>query len=290
MYPMLLGATKTVSFENVVYAPSGAKLMSALLTTLPRLRALAFLGLAVIVMRLAWHVPTNAPARGTSARGLSPEERVVLLALVLSPLVPYGYALAVDGAFMTRYALYAVIGVTGLMADVLFIASNGATAAAAVVGIVASLSLWAYLPARVWVSPDEEIPSLRVLRSARVLTDAPVVLVDPLDVLAIDERATHYEYRALTFVADPAAARRYTGADLVDLTYLRGERYLHMRIPRATYVDLTTGASHLYLLGEWQPLAWLPRRLADDGWTMTRIGGTDAAPLFDARRARPPQG
>jgi hypothetical protein len=289
MYPMLLHATQTVSFANVVYAPTVGTLASAALTTLPRLRALALVAFAAGVLR--WVSRRRAIDPATSdARGLKPEERVALLVCALSPLVPYVYAVAADGAFMTRYALYAVIGVTGLVADVLFVfvcaPAHAAAMTSAGLALVASASLWGYLPARAWVSPTEEIPSLRVLRSATPTVTAPIVLVNPLDVLAIDQRAADSELSRLTFVADPAAARRYTGADLVDIAYLRGAQALHMRIRRTSYVDLTRTAGPLYLLGEWQPLAWLPARLADDGWAMTRIGGTDAAPLFEARRAR----
>jgi hypothetical protein len=283
-YPMLLDATKTVSFANEVYAPTVAKVASAVLTTIPRLRALALVGLTLAAVRWLWGVPAETKIDHARVGGFRWEERVVLAALALSPLLPYAYAVAFGGAFMTRYALYAVIGVAGLVADLLFAVSRASALAGTAAAVVASLCLWAYLPARTWVSPTEEIPSLRVLRTLPSTAGAPIVLVNPLDVLAIDQRATDQEHRVLTFVADPAAARHYTGADLVDLAYLRGEPYLDMHIPRATYAQLTVGATHLYLLGEWQALTWIPRRLADDGWTMRRIGGTDAAPVFEAQR------
>ncbi|MEO8480808.1 MAG: hypothetical protein ABI634_01275 [Acidobacteriota bacterium] len=284
LYPALLAATKEVAFTNMVYSPTLPKLLSAMLTTVPRLRALAILALGVVAARvLARDLPHTDAGR---SRGLLTEERIVLAGLVLSPVVPYAYAAATSGAFMTRYALFVVIGVTGLLADVLFAVSRRSAAAGTAAAVIASVTMWIYLPARVWVGPDQEVPSLAVLRTAdRLATgDVPVVLVNPLDPLAVDERATDRDRRALTFVADPVAARRYTGADLVDFTYLRGERYLHIRIPRTTYTDLTAHTARIYLLGEWQPLSWIPQRLKGDGWTLTRVGGTDAAPLYEAVR------
>lgn len=289
MYPPLLRATETVSFANVVYAPSAAKLLSAMLIAIPRLRAVALVALVTVLARLVSRMPRHDGSTGIRVDGLLPEEQVVLAMLALSPLVPYGYAVATDGAFMARYALFAVIGVTGLLAHAIFTVARPSPLARAAAAVAASVLLWAYLPARAWVSPDAEVPSLQVLRdraSRDQIGGTPVVLVNPLDVLAVDERATAPEQRMLTFVADPAAARRYTGADLVDVAYLRGETYLHMHIPRTTYEDLTRSATRLCLLGEWQPLTWIPQKLSADGWTMTRLGGTDAAPLFEARRDR----
>jgi len=289
MYPTLLAASRTAAFTNEVYAPSAAKVLSALLTIMPRLRAVALVALTVVVVRLGGRMMARSDAEAAPAPGLLPAERALLIALALSPLIPYGYALVTNGAFMTRYAVYAVIGVAGLLADGLHLFSHRTTTAGAAAAVVASAVLWAYLPARVMVGPGEEVPSLRVLRGLdrTAMEDAPLVLVNPLDVIAIDERSADRDRRDLTFVADAASARRYTGTDLVDLSYLRGEPYLHMRIPRTTYVSLTTGSKRLYLLGEWKSLTWLPQRLSDDGWTLNHIGGTAEAPLFEAMRKTP---
>ncbi len=282
MYPSLLSATKTVSLHNIVYAPAVEKLTSAWLDSLPRLRALVWIAVAVICARVAWRRQDAGVRTQHAEPGLASEEQTVFIVLALSPLVPYLYAWATNGAFMPRYGMFVVIGIGGLLAELLFRACRRSISTATTVGALASVLLWILLPAR--MSSATELPALRVLRASPMIGDTPVVLVNPLDVLAVDERAAPQERQALRFVADPALALRYTGADLMDGLYLRGERELHIGIPRLTYEDLTSSSWHLYLLGAWQPLSWLPRRLADDGWTMTGIGGSEAAPLFDARR------
>jgi hypothetical protein len=289
LYPALLAASRTVTFDNVVYTPTLSKLGSAFSTAAPRIRAVLLLSLVVIAAHLFGRI-ARAPAAGhvenTGGRGLHGEERTMFVGLLVSPLVPYAYAVASRGAFMPRYGLFAVVGTIGLLADLLWRTSRSSTLARAAAVVTASVLLWAYLPARAAVPPDAEVPSLRVLRSLdrHAIASTPVVLVNPLDVLAIDERATDRERQSLTFVADPALEARFTGTNLPDDTYLRGEGYLRVRIPRMTYHTLTTMTRRLVLVGEWQPLAWLPQKLAEDGWTLTRVGGTDDAPLFAAAR------
>jgi len=107
----------------------------------------------------------------------------------------------------------------------------------------------------------------------------PIVLVNPID-LTFEEHATGAWLARSVYVADAALAKAHTGTDAIDLGYLRGEPYLHLRSKRFDYGAL---AQHprVLLIGKWQALTWLPQQLQKDGWRLSRIGGTTQAPVYE---------
>jgi hypothetical protein len=168
---------------------------------------------------------------------------------------------------------------------VLFAVGGGRVLAGQSAAVVAIAGVWLYLPPKIPIAGSQSaaLESLTV-SSAALDASVPLVLVNPVDVLAFDDQASDADRARAVFVADSTLALRYTGTNGIDLGYERGEPYLNVRVPRLSYDDLTRDRTRLYLLGKWQALSWLPQRLMDDGWTLEEIGGTRPAPIFEGRK------
>jgi hypothetical protein len=217
--------------------------------------------------------------------GLRPAELAAIVTLLLSPLVPYVYAELNAGAFMTRYAMFALPAVVSLIGAVLFAAGRGQLLAGQCAALVVMLGVWLYLPPKAPVAGSQSAALESLNAAAGALDPAiPLVLVNPVDVLAFDDQASPAERARAIFVADSSLALKYTGTNGIDLGYERGEPFLNVRVRRQSYDDLTRGRTRIYLLGKWQSLSWLPQRLKDDGWRLEEIGGTRPAPIFEGRR------
>lgn len=283
MYPTLLRASKTVIFGGAAYEPTVDKLYAAFRSDVPRPRVIA--AVIVVACVAGWWARRRGSAERETARGLEPPEVAAMGVLLLSPLVPYLYAELNAGAFMTRYAMFALPAIISLIGAALFALTAGQPLAGQSAALVALLGVWLYLPPKVPTTGSQSA-ALESLTAADGSLDpsVPLVLVNPVDVLAFDDQASDDERARAVFVADSALALRYTGTNGIDLGYERGEPYLNVRVRRLSYDDLTHGRTRLYLLGKWQALSWLPQHLKDDGWSLEEIGGTPPAPIFEGRR------
>jgi hypothetical protein len=286
IHTLLMRGSKTLVFENAAYLPSLQKLSSAMIAAVPRPRVL--LATLLIAAIAGWLTRMRGMDHRTSltppVSGLAPDERLMLMACVASPLVPYAYASIARSAFMPRYALYALLGVVGLTADLLFRLCRRRAETGVAAAVVALGGLVLYLPPKTVPIAGSQAAVAEALERSRGLPDGvPIVLVNPIDVLTFEEHATDAWLSRSVYVADAALARRYTGTDAIDLGYIRGEPYLRLRSKRLAYADLAAH-EHLLLVGKWQALTWLPQKLRDDGWHLTEIGGTRQAPIYDARR------
>ena len=145
----------------------------------------------------------------------------------MSPLVPFVYAELNAGAFMTRYALFALPATVSLIGAVLFAVGGGRVLAGQGAAVVAIVGVWLYLPPKI-PSAGSQSAALESLTASSGPLDAsvPLVLVNPVDVLAFDDQASEADRARTVFVADSAMALRYTGTNGIDLGYERGEPYL----------------------------------------------------------------
>ena len=287
VYPILLGASKTVIFGGPAYAPTSDKLYAAFRSDVPRPRVVVAVVAATFVA--GWCARKGAREQGAremeTPRGLEPAEIAVFGALLASPVVPYLYATVSAGAFMTRYAVFALPAMVALIGAVLFAIGGGQRLAGQSATLVALLGVWLYFPAKVPTAGSQSAALESLTASSGLLdADVPLVLVNPVDVLAFDDQATDAERGRAVYVADSTLALKYTGTNGIDLGYERGQPFLNVGVRRVSYDDLTRGRSRLYLLGKWQALSWLPQRLRDDGWALAERGGIPPAPIFEALR------
>jgi hypothetical protein len=283
LYPALLSASRTVVFGGPVYEPSLQRLHAALSSNVPRLRVLLGAALAAIVVGW-WHRRRTGSDAATSG-GFRPEELAVIAALLFSPLVPYVYAEIGRGAFMSRYAMYALPGIICLAGAAMHKLAVGGRLAGQCAAAVTLLGVLLYLPPKVTLAdPQHGLMSNLAWAYDTLDRSVPIVLVNPVDVLPFDEQASDEQRVRTVFVADPQRALEETGTNGIDLGYVRGEPYLKLRTRRLSYEALVAEHSRLYLAGKWQALSWLPQRLARDGWKLTQIGGSAQVPVFEGTR------
>lgn len=280
--PLVAGAEGLV-FNNDVYAPTLAKLAQVFADSRPPLRFIGAIAFGAVAVGLWRRRRSGRVERAGS--GLTADEWVVAIVLILSPLVPYVYAMTTESVFMTRYGCLAIVGgvmVAGPVVRWMALADEVAAAAAAGVAV---LSVAVYLPARL----DRPIPlsptAVRSLDSAAAALDPtiPILLVNPTDVLPFDAGAGETWLDRTYYIADADLALAYTGTNAIDAGYVRGAPYLGLRIDRLTIEDLNR-APRVYLLGRWQALSWVPQYLEAQGWIMTHVGGLATSPVYLATR------
>jgi Dolichyl-phosphate-mannose-protein mannosyltransferase len=282
IHPILLRASRTVIFGGAAYEPTFDKLYTAFRSAVPRPRVVALM--LVVAFVAGWWSRERGDAP-QAAGGLEPAELLAMAVLLLSPLVPYVYAELDAGAFMTRYAMFALPAMVALTGAIVFALAGGRPLAGQSAALVALVGVWLYLPPKIPIAGSQSAALESLIASSGSLdASVPLVLVNPVDVLAFDDQAPDVERARAVFVADSALALKYTGTNGIDLGYERGEPYLNVGVRRLSYEDLTRGRTRLYLLGKWQALSWLPQRLKDDGWALEEIGGTRQAPIFEGRR------
>jgi hypothetical protein len=285
VYPPLLHASKSVVFGGPTYSASTDKLLDGFRLIVPRARVT--IAMLCLTGLLGWL--RRDPSAGEDGDGFAAPEIAVFVVLLLSPLVPYGYAGAAHGAFMTRYALFALPGFAGLLTAVLHRISRGVRAASQAAAIAGVLGVVLYLPPKIPASTPTMAAIDSIESAANALDPSvPLLLVNPIDVTSFDEQADAALRARAVFVADPALALAYTQTDGIDTGYIRGEPYLGLRIRRVSYDALTREYPRVYLVGKWQALTWLPDKLKTDGWHLSSVGGLRAAPIFEARRPPSP--
>jgi len=283
IHPILLRASRTVVFSGAAYEPTLDKLYDAFRSDVPRPRVVVAALVAAAVG--GWWARRRGENPAATFRGLGPSELAVTGTLLLSPLVPYIYAELNAAAFMTRYALFGLPAGAALIGAAFFALGGGRVLAGQCAAIAVLVGVWLYLPPKIPTAGSQSAALESLAASAGSLdVSVPLVLVNPVDVLAFDDQAPDAARARAVFVADSALALKYTGTNGIDLGYERGESYLNVRVRRLSYDDLTRGRTRLYLLGKWQALSWLPQRLKDDGWVLEEIGGTRPAPIFEGRR------
>jgi len=276
--------SKVIVFGGPVYASSMDKLSAAMRSGVPRLRVLLLV--TIVAFALSWwqarRQKASAPAPGVGYTGA---EIGALVFLVCSPAIPYLYATVARGAFMTRYALFALPALVAIIGALLRLCGRGLQLPARAAAVVSLAGVVLFLPPKVDVTGRRaDVLTVVERMESRLDPSVPLVLANPIDVTAVDEQVGETLRRRFAFVADTANALKYTQSNGMDLGFLAGEPYLGIRVTRLPYSTLVTRESWFYLVGKWQALSWLPQRLKDDGWMLREIGGTPQAPVFEAHR------
>jgi hypothetical protein len=284
LYPVLLRSSKTVIFGGPAYEPTLDKLYAAFRSDIPRPRVIAATLLTAAVIGVWRRRGRLADLR--SVTSLQATEIAVVLVLLVSPAIPYLYASAAAGAFMTRYALFGLPGMVCLLGAVLHVVGQGERLAGQAATIVALAGVLLYFPPKVPTTGSQSaILETLAIVGPSLDPGVPIVLVNPVDVTAFDEQAADVLRNRALFVADPNRALRYTRTNGIDFGYVRGQPYLNLRVRQLSYGELTKTFHRLYLVGKWQALSWLPQQLQDEGWTMRGVvGGLPQAPVVEARK------
>lgn len=283
VYQPLVAAARGLIFNNEVYAPTLSKLAAVFLDSQPPVRFIAAILLAGALVGF-WRRRSGTP-QTIRGGGLTVDEWVVAGALVLSPLVPYAYALITGGVFMPRYGCLALPGAVMLAGPLLRWIARGYETAGAAAAAVAVISVASYLPARLDLTLPSQPTSVLSLDATASLLDpaVPILLVNPTDVLPFDEVAGDTWQGRVFYPADSDLALTYTGTNAIDEGYVRGAPYLGLRIPHLTTADLER-VPRVYLVGRWQALSWVPKHLESRGWVIAHVGGLPTCPVHVATR------
>lgn len=208
----------------------------------------------------------------------APREDLILAAcLCLSPLVVFAVTRLPNTPFVSRHILPSALGFTFLFAQSLAVLGRRAKWTAYILILALGTAVSAHtlrVTARGWSMPDPADPDLAMV-SAQDSSDEPVVYANGLRFLAADFYASPAQAKRLIYVADPAFAHHYTGADSVDAALLAGRSYLNVRGRVLSYDDLRRAYPHFWLIddhGEWN---WLGRKL--------RAGGASILPAGSAQ-------
>ncbi len=233
LYPILLRASKTVIFGGPAYAPTPDKLYAAFRSDVPRPRVVVAVVAATLVA--GWWARRRAREQAHTAEASHPAEFAVFCALLASP------ARALSLRYCQRRRVHDAV-------------RRFRAASAGRSHWRAAFCYWRRpatrgperdacgTPGRLAVLSRQVTDRRQSERGARSLTassglldaDVPLVLVNPVDVLAFDDQATDAERARAVYVADSTLALKYTGTNGIDLGYERGEPFLNVGVRRVS--------------------------------------------------------
>lgn len=196
----------------------------------PVIGALALVGVVAALVRSNWLPPARTP-RGRA--GMPGHELVALTALAALPLMALVVAWSVTGAWHTRYALPAILGVAGLTAAGVYASGTLATRALASV-LILSLAVQTFGRLSEWrLAPGRPV--------ALTLVDPDVPNADSLvPILASDGRTylemMHYAppdlRQRLIYIRKPPSVIVRTGSDTQDRSLALLARLTPLRLER----------------------------------------------------------
>jgi Dolichyl-phosphate-mannose-protein mannosyltransferase len=218
-------------------------------------------------------VSVNGDVAGKKWESAIPRYEIAFLG-ALSALPVFGQVVATLSRtqFLDRYALSAVIGVSGLLAMLSYKATRGSERAAG--AMILTFSLFFVLDFSVWFASllHQERWDLPVMRLSAVPSTELIVIADPLTFL----EANHYETpeiaARLRFLTDRPSALRFTGTDMFDRGYYTMRKWFPIRGQIIEYKDfLASNKTFLVESPSYNPESWLMRRLTEDGLDLKLI-------------------
>ena len=250
-HPILLRASRTVVFGGAAYEPTLDKLYIAFRSGIPRPRVVDFIGTGRPQYLAGWWSRKyRGEARRKRTSGLKPAELAAIVVLLLSPFVPYVYADSQCRRIhdsLRNVCAATVVVLIGVVALALGGRERGGPKPHA---CVALLGVCLYLPPKIATTRSQNAAIESLMASSRLLdASVPVVLVNPINVLAFEIRAPDVELARAVFVADSALALKYTGTNGIDLGYERGEPYLNIRVRRLSSTTSLAAARDSIFLG-----------------------------------------
>lgn len=245
---------------------------SVLLMPAPLMLVLIFAGAVVLLQqgRSDRYGSRDLPA-------MTGYELAVAVTYVAFPVIAVGVAMVVTGAFVPRYALPAVLGVTVLVALTSARLLGGRALLGAVV-LILSCGGFGLLWARSYANTTEGAigPMHAIVRSVPEV-ELPVVVADPHNFMMLSHYAPEDLVSRYVYLADPRQSLRYLGHNTMDRGILdlrpwfrmnihEFDGYLHVQSRFLLYVH---GG---YLGGPWvngqvgPNLNWIVSDLTESGW------------------------
>ena len=198
-----------------------------------------------------------------------PLEDVVLAAcLVCAPCAIYLAAKLMHTAFMSRYALTAVLGAAFFLSRLLAFLGAKSRIGPYTLLLISGLGLFAYSIHSVfagWRVRNPLGPELRWLAQDETNNEL-VVLSSGLEFLQADYYAPPSISNRLTYVGDRYLARQFVGTDGMDSAFVLGSKYLKLRGRVVSYRELKLKYRNFWLVADsTYELNWLSDKLRADG-------------------------
>lgn len=237
-----------------------------------------FLAAAIIVVAVAAGVIFRSGATGGRER-MPGHEVAAGLACVLLPAVAVMTGMFVTGAFVPRYALPGVVGLSLTIPLALWRAGSRGRLPEIVLCLVLAGSFAESAFRTLLVAPPvfHHPVRERPLLTQQLAKPGPTVVTSSLWFLQL-WYYTPAELRSrLVYVSDPAAALHYTGSDTIDRGYMVLRRWSAVNV-----VDFPSFVeAHRCFRAYAQGSGWLLARLQDAGAGIEEIGSQRGAIVYD---------
>jgi hypothetical protein len=271
-YLPLLRAKSTFVWNNPTFRAQGSSIPAFWIFLLAPALFPIVAGLCVMLL------PFDREGRSDPSRPAIPAYEVALaVGLILIPAAAVALAATVTHVYYDRYGLAAIIGSSILFAFLVFTGSRGRN-----VGGVTLLAIFV-LGFIAHALGTSQGPSFIQNRTPdQFEKNLPFVISNGLLFLEMDHGAPADLTPRLYFLSDPQAARRYTGSDILDNTYLIMKRWFPIRGHIEEYDKFISEHQRFMVYGPMDfPLDWLILRLVDDGARLNLRGQFGDRLLFD---------
>jgi hypothetical protein len=218
-----------------------------------------------------------------SAAPLPRHEVAAGLVAVALPVVAIAASALTGVGFVPRYVLFATVAV-GVAAPILAWHATGRSRAAAM--LTCGVFVWVFAESVVDAfRPAPDVVSAVQARSLflhRLAAAEPIVASGSLTFLQL-WYYTPPEWRGqLVYLADPALARRFTGADTIDTNYLALARWVPLPIQSYSEFIAARSSFTVYAYGS----GWLLAELAERGATIDEQAREGGAQVLTVRLKR----
>ena len=206
------------------------------------------------------------------APAFPPEERVVLWTLALLPPVAAVLAMMTTGAFVYRYVISAMIGISALFAVMVHYVTRAQASRGAVVALilfcsygVARLSGWSESPRD---GTGESAMLLQRLLQSDLPEELPIAVTAPHLFIEAFHSAPEPLASRLVYLADPESALEYLGFSTTELNLLRLAPWAHLRVyGYGSFME--RNADFLLYHRPGHRYEWITRKLADEDRQIT---------------------
>jgi hypothetical protein len=239
---------------------------------------------AAIVALVAWRA-RGSPRR--SGRRLPPtHELAALVTLALLPVFGVALGKAVTGAYTDRYVVSAIIGITILLALAAWWTDGGVP----MLGLSLLLVLGVFAGARIverqgdaTADADAQTQALAFLEGHE-RNGEPIAVASPHDFFELSHRSSQQGRPRLTYLSDPALARKYVQTDAVELGVLGMRDIAPLEVDR--YRRFIASHPRFVVYGRGRAWDWLTSELQANGAKTHVISrnSENGAPLVEVRR------
>ena len=236
----------------------------------------------IVVLAVAWK-SGSGPKRSDFKMGPVPQEMAAAVTLAVLPVFAVILGKAATGAFTDRYALPAVAGISLLagLIPAVYEDSGRRLAAGMAVGLYVSFGITQIFDATGLLTGPNDTLARLALPSGSDPPGTPVVVSDGRVFLQMYQYCPPELRQRLYYLADPAAAVKYTGLGNVDVELTSMASYVPIQV--VPYRAFAAAHPRFQLYGPCGVrFDWDCARLVDEGASLRLLGKFGDYQLFQA--------